>query len=106
MQHKNTSISASIIRSFAMLLFITVACLWTSNVMAQCAGASASTASASPAGPFCGSGSATLSTSAVNPGSQTYQWQSSSSYSGTYTDITGATNATYNTGTVTATTYY
>lgn len=35
----------------------------------------------------------------------TYQWQSSASQSGPYTDITGATSASYNT-TLTATTYY
>ena len=74
-----------------------------------CTGASASTASASPA-TICGtSGSASLSTTAVNTGiGLSYLWQSSSTgLTGSFSAAPGANNtASYNTGTISTTTYY
>jgi len=57
------------------------------------------------------SGAATTAMTSTLPtggtGSFTYQWQSNtSSATGTYTDIAGATNATYPAGNLTTTTYY
>jgi len=74
----------------------------------ECTGSVAGTASASPTGPFCASGSSTVTISGINFGTGiSYQWQSSSSGTvGSYTDISGATNITYPTGTISTTTYY
>ena len=56
---------------------------------------------------FCGSGSQLLSLSGATVGSDiTYQWASSSSLGGPYTNITGATSGTYNASSVSVTTYY
>ncbi len=79
----------------------------TGNGATACSGTpTAGTVSPSPS-----SGSSattfTLSLSGASAlGGLTYQWQSSSTSGGTYTDITGATNATYVFSGLTATTYY
>ena len=67
--------------------------------------ASAGTASVSPAA-ICGSGTSALSLpgATTNTGN-TYQWQSSGDGS-TWTNISGATNATYTTSTISSSTYY
>ncbi|MEZ5039133.1 MAG: hypothetical protein R2828_04550 [Saprospiraceae bacterium] len=56
---------------------------------------------------ICEGGTSTMSV-AITGGSGTisYQWQSSSSISGPFADISGATNATYTTDVLTTTTYY
>ncbi len=74
----------------------------------ECTGASAGTASASPAGPFCGSGSSTVSINGYNFGAGiSFQWQSSpDGTAGSFSDIPGATNTSYATGTITDTTFY
>lgn len=57
---------------------------------------------------FCGSGSTLLSVSGSTSGvtGLSYQWQSGPSATGPWTSISGATNATYTTPTLTTTTYY
>ncbi len=74
----------------------------------ECTGAVAGTGSASPTGPFCASGSSTVTINGINFGTGiSYQWQSSPDGTlGSYTDISGATNISYATGTITVTTYY
>ncbi|MGL3001701.1 PKD domain-containing protein, partial [Flavobacterium sp. RSSB_23] len=58
-------------------------------------------------GTICTGGSYNLSVVATNgTPSLTYQWQSSASLGGTYTDISGATSANYSTPALTATSYY
>lgn len=57
---------------------------------------------------LCGSGSNTVVLGggfSSLPG-YTYQWQMASSATGTFTDISGANSLAYNTGTITATTFY
>jgi hypothetical protein len=55
---------------------------------------------------ICNSGTATLTANVSNgTGTTTYQWQSSSNNS-TFANISGATNATYTTPALSATTYY
>jgi len=53
---------------------------------------------------ICAGQSSTLSLSGST--GTAYQWQSSASLNGTYTDISGATSATYNTPALTSTSYY
>ncbi|MEP7170475.1 MAG: hypothetical protein ABI855_13985, partial [Bacteroidota bacterium] len=74
----------------------------------ECIGAVAGTVSASPVGPFCSSGSSTVSIDGINFGTGIiYQWQSSPDGSlGSYLDISGANSVTYATGSITSTTYY
>jgi hypothetical protein len=55
---------------------------------------------------ICEGGTSTLSVTATGAPSLDYQWQSSSSSGGPYTDIGGATNASYTTASLFATTYY
>lgn len=68
------------------------------------------TASASPAGPFCGSGSTTISVTGYSTVTgTTYVWQSSTNPSFTTPVNIGTPSTTYsnlNTGTITSTTYY
>ena len=67
--------------------------------------ASPGTATGSPS-VICGSGTATVSlTGATSNTGNTYQWQSSPNNT-TWTDITGATSATYTTSVIATTTYY
>ncbi|MCB9233897.1 MAG: HYR domain-containing protein [Bacteroidia bacterium] len=64
------------------------------------------TISSSGGGTICSGGSLTLSSSTSGgTGSSSYQWQSSPNNS-TWTNISGATASTYNTGVLTTTTYY
>ncbi len=71
-----------------------------------CSGTPAPGATVSSASSVCPATSFTLSLSTPTDGSGvTYQWQSSSNAGGPFTNITGATNSTYNT-TLTATTFY
>ncbi|MEZ5039123.1 MAG: T9SS type A sorting domain-containing protein [Saprospiraceae bacterium] len=56
---------------------------------------------------ICEGGTSTLSVAITGgAGTISYQWQSSSSATGPFADITGATNATYTTGALSVTTYY
>ncbi len=74
-----------------------------------CTGAVAGTANASPAGPFCGSGSSTITAVGFSTGAgSTYLWQKSISPFTTWTDI-GIASASYSnlsTGSITTTTQY
>ncbi|MCA6364977.1 MAG: hypothetical protein IM638_18245, partial [Bacteroidetes bacterium] len=72
-----------------------------------CAGSpSSGTASISPLS-NCSSGTFTLSLTGASSGpSITYQWQSSASSGGPYTNIAGATSPTYTTSTINSTTYF
>jgi len=72
-----------------------------------CTGAPGGTASADVSS-FCGSGSSNLSVAGYSAGSGiTFQWlESATSDSGPWTVISGATNNTYTTPTLTTTTYY
>jgi hypothetical protein len=75
-----------------------------------CSGAMAGTASASPAGPFCGSGSTTISSTGYSTGiNTTYLWQSASDMAFTTPTDIGMPSTAYSnlsTGTITTTTYY
>jgi hypothetical protein len=71
----------------------------TRTVLAPVAGTLASASS-----PICVSGTATFTLTGAANGN--IQYQSSSSATGTFTDITGATSATYTTPVLTTTTYY
>ncbi len=56
---------------------------------------------------FCGSGSSLITLTGASAGTGiSYQWQSSSSVSGPFSNISGATNVTYTTSTISATSYY
>ncbi len=58
---------------------------------------------------ICSESSTTLSVAATGTGTLSYQWQSSTSFTGTYSNVvggSGATTATYTTPTLTATRYY
>ena len=102
--YKNTL--RKVILPFLMLALFAITGI--TGARAQCTGASASTVSASPAGPFCISGGTTLSTSATNASDVTYQWQSSATgVSASFANTSAAdTLATFTTGTITTTTYY
>lgn len=72
-----------------------------------CSGAPASGTAIAATPFFCGSGSTTLSLSGGTAGGGiSYQWSSSSTNTPPGTDIPGATNASYTTGTLTDTMYY
>lgn len=75
---------------------------------AACSPGSVTAGNAVPAATtFCGSGSVALSLSGASTGCGiTYQWQSSTNPLSGFGNIGGATSATYNTGTVSSTTYY
>ena len=64
------------------------------------------TLSSTPA-QICGTGTAVLSfTPSTGFGTGSFQWQTASSLAGPYTDISGATAATYTTGTISSVTYF
>ena len=72
----------------------------------SCTGATGGTAEVSGSSLICGSGSKTINLTGASSGSGiSYQWQSSPDNT-TWSDITGETNTSYATGTVSTTTYY
>lgn len=75
--------------------------------MPNCSGTPTAGTTVASSTSLCVSGSAVLSLSGVttNVSGLTYQWQSSSN-GVTYSNISGATSLTYNTGTISTTTYY
>ncbi|XZF15169.1 T9SS type A sorting domain-containing protein [Chitinophagaceae bacterium MMS25-I14] len=73
---------------------------------AGCTGTPAAGTASASVSSICGSGTSVLSLSGATSGSGiTYQWQSSPD-NATWSNISGATNLTYNTPTLSATTYY
>ena len=64
------------------------------------------TITASGSATICSGGSRTLSASTSGGVSCSYQWQISTSVGGPFSNISGATGSTYNTGALTATRYY
>ena len=71
----------------------------------------AGTATSTSSGAVCNANSATLSLAGTSPdpnvfSGMTFQWKSSSSPGGPYSNISGATNKTFSTGTITSSKYY
>ncbi|MBK8363124.1 MAG: hypothetical protein IPL24_05395 [Bacteroidetes bacterium] len=78
------------------------------NIAATCSGSpTAGTASASPAGPFCGTAASTLSVAGASADiGISYQWQSSATSGSGYANVSGATITSLAISGVTTTTYY
>jgi len=76
-------------------------------ISVSCSGTPAAGTAVPAAGPFCGSGSTTITLSGGSTGSGlTYQWSSSTSSTPPGTAIPGATLSSYTTPSLTNTTYY
>ncbi|NMH26777.1 beta strand repeat-containing protein [Flavobacterium silvaticum] len=80
-------------------------CAVTSNIVSVAVSATSVAGTATGSTTVCTGSTATMSVSGYTAGAA-IQWQVSTTLTGTYSNVTGATSASYTTGTLTATRYY